>query len=182
MHTSHIEFLASRHVEQSQVDGRAAGMSRFLGDVSPLEEERLVHLGIEIRLHQRVRQILPPTYEMVDSTLRPVSVVDLEPVTPGLYVVADFLQRSGRFTGIKHHRLQIAVHPRSDEIVGSEVARFDDGIGHDIGEVDESAAVHFRSLLRTPHEIDYDGNGQEYADCQPESVTESFHKGVSRSG
>ena len=98
--SAHIDLLARGHVEQGQVDGRAARMTRLFGDVAPFKKEGLVLVGIEIRLHQRVCQVLSPADEMVYRALRAVGIIDLEPVTLGFDVVADGLEGFGRLARI----------------------------------------------------------------------------------
>ena len=141
MHPAHVQFLAGRHVKQRQVQGGSAGMPGFFGDVSPHEQEGFVDIRIEVRPHQGIREVLPPTDEMIHGTLRPVGVVNLQPVALLFDVIADRFQAVRRLTRQERRRLQIAINPLSYKVIGSEVPGFQDGIRHHIRDVHKIAGI-----------------------------------------
>ena len=119
-------------------------MAAFFHDILLLEEDALVQVGVEVGLHPDIGHVRGPADKMVHAFLGPVGIVDLEPVTFGDDLVADGLQRLGGLAGQERRRLLVAVDAVSHEVVGPEIADFQDGVRHDIGDEDKVTAVFGR--------------------------------------
>ena len=144
---AHVEFLLGLHVKEGQVNGGAAGVSALFGNIILSEEHRLVQVGIEVRLHQRVGHILGPAHEVVHGLLRTVGIVDFQPVALFHHVVADGAQAVGGHTGEQGDGGLVAVDAGAHEVVGAEVADFENGIGHGVRQIDKLAVVLRRYLF-----------------------------------
>ena len=82
---------------------------------------------------------------MVNGLLWSVGVVDFQSIPLCAHIVAHRLKRLGGLTGQQGRRLGIAVNALAYEVVGSEIADFENGVGHDVGHGYKLAVV----LLRT---------------------------------
>ena len=138
---AHVELFAGAHVEQREVNRRAARMTAFGSDISTREQLALGNTGIEIRFHQRVGHIGRPAHEMVHCLLRAISVINLQPVTPAHHLVAHSPQTVGGAAREQCHGLLISVHARAHKIIGAVIAHLEYGIGHCLGQHDKLAIV-----------------------------------------
>ena len=134
---AHIELLLGVHIEEGQVDRRAARVAALLHNVLKLKQSALVDIGVEIAAHCGVAKVGSPADEVVYSHLRAVGIVDFQAVALGLDVVADGTEAVGGAARKQRRGLQVAVDAGADEIVGAVVADFEDGVGHHIGDGDE---------------------------------------------
>ena len=112
-------------------------MAAFGHDVFLFEEHALVQVGIKICLHESVWHVSRPVYEVVYGALRPVGVENLDAVALGHQIVAHLLECGGGLFGKQGGGLLIAVYAFSNEIIGAEIADFQNGVRHHIGDVDE---------------------------------------------
>ena len=138
---AHVNFLLCAHVEESNVDSAAAGVSALLHDVFLLKQHALGQIGIEVGLHERIADICSPSYEVIDTPLRAVGIVDFQPIAHLLHVVADGTQAVGCLPGEQSGRLFITIDALPHKIIGAEIAYFKNGIGHCIGECNELAGI-----------------------------------------
>ena len=138
---AHVELLLRGHVEERQIDRRAARVSAMPGNILLFEKHALVKVWVEILLHAGVGDIGGPAHEVVDAPLRTVGIVYLQSETERLDVVADGTQAIGGTARQQGGRLQIAVDAVTHEVVGAEVAYFQNGIGHGVSQVDKLALV-----------------------------------------
>ena len=129
------------HVEEGQVHGGTTCVAGFLHNVQLIEEDALVQVGIEIGSHEGVGDIGSPSYKMIYAFLRPVGIVDFQPVSFFEEFVAHGLQGFGGRPGEQGRGLLIAVDPFADEIVRGEIANFQNRVRNDIADGDELAAV-----------------------------------------
>ncbi len=141
-------------------------MTTLLHDVLLFEEDALVEVGVEIGFHGGVGQVGSPADEVVDGTLGTVGVVDFEAVALGHEVVVDGAKAVGSLAGEQGGGLEVAVDAGADEVVGAEVADFEDGVGNSVGEGDEGLAVVGRTegfilILRAARE-ECERNGQKH--------------------
>ncbi len=139
--TAHIEFLLRSHIEEGEIDGGAACVAAFLIDVFLFEEYAFVKIGIEVCLHQRVRDVFRPAHKVVYTHLRTVGVIDLQPIALRLHIVADGTEGLGCLFRQQGGGLQITVHARAHEIIGAVIADLEDSVWHHIGDVCKLAAV-----------------------------------------
>lgn len=131
---THVDLFPGGHIKKSQIHGGTAGMAAFCHDILLLEENALVQIRIEIRLHCGIRHIGGPADEMVHGALRTVGVVNLQAIAPGYEFIAHFPERGSRLTGKQRCRLEISVDTGSHEIAGSVVADFKDRIRNGVGQ------------------------------------------------
>ena len=118
---AHIDFLLRRHVEQRQVKGRATRMTALQTDVVLREEHAFDKVRIEVGLHKRVDYILCPAYEMVNTLLRTVCIVDLYAIALGLHIIAHSFQAVCSLLGKQCYRRFVAVDARTHEIVCAKI-------------------------------------------------------------
>ena len=69
--------------------------------------------------------------------LRPVSIKDLQPVSPGQQIITDLPQCSSCLPGQERNGLLITIDPITDKIVGGVIPDFQDDIRHCIAEQHE---------------------------------------------
>ena len=138
---AHVELLLSPHVEQGQVEGRAARMTALQTDVLLGEEHALVEVGVEVGLHQRVVDVLSPAHKVVDALLRTVGIVDFQAIALLDNIVADGLQTVSSLTGEQSGGFLVAVDAASHKIVGAKVADFQNHVGHDVGKCHKLAGI-----------------------------------------
>ena len=114
---------ACQHIHDGQIHGRTAAVTRLGCDVALLKQLRLIHFGIEIGLHLGCIQILCPCFEMVNHSLRSVSIIDLDPISLRHQIVADILQSCRRF---------ISIDSLTCKVKGGVVPDFKNSIRNDI--------------------------------------------------
>jgi len=134
---AHVDLLLGAHVEERQVERRAARVAAMGGDVVLDEEAVLALAGVEIAFHRCVIQVFAPAHEVVDSLLRTVGVVNLQAVALLHEVVTDGLEAVGSLAREKCRGLLVAVDAGTHKVIGAEVTDFEDDIGHHIGNVDK---------------------------------------------
>ena len=140
---AHVKFLAGEHIDEGQVDGRAARMSALFGDIFALKHLFLGQAGIEIGLGDGVGLIERPTQEVVHGTLGTVGVIDFKTIAVMLEVIADGTQAVGRLARHQRHGLLIPVDAGAHKVVGAEIADFENHVGDDISNIHELAAVQY---------------------------------------
>ena len=149
---AHIQLFLCRHVEERQVNGRAACMSAFLSDVTLRKEHVLVEVGIEVGLHQRVGDVLCPAHEVVNALLRTIGIVDFQAIAQLDDIVAYGLQAIGSLAGDECRRLLVAINTFTHEVISTEISDFQYGIGHHVSNGHELAGIvghtDYRAFLR----------------------------------
>ena len=129
---AHVHLFLRRHVEQCQVNGAATRMAALLGYIALHKEHALVEVGIEVALHQRVRNITCPAHKVVDGLLWTVGIVNLQAVALFHDVVAHGTQAVCRPFRQQRCRLFVAVNALAYKVICSEIANLQNGIGHRI--------------------------------------------------
>ena len=67
---------------------------------------------------------------MVHAALRPVGIVNFEPVALRFYIVTDRLQRSGGLLGEQRSRGLVAVNAFTHKVIGAKIADFQNDVRH----------------------------------------------------
>ena len=130
---THIELLLCCHVKEGEVEGGAARMSAFLTDIFLGKKYVFLEVGIEIGFHAGIVEVGSPAHEVVNGHLWTISVVDFQAVAQLDDIVTNSAEAVGCLFGEQGSWFQIAVNAVAHEVVGAEVADFQNGIGHDIG-------------------------------------------------
>ena len=134
---SHVQFLAGGHVQQRKVHGRAAGVAALFHDIFLFEQDALVKVRVEGLFHQGVSPVGGPADEVVHGPLRPVGIVDLEPVALAHDVVAHRLEAVCSLACQHRSRGEVSVDPLPYEVVGAEVPDLQDGVRDGFCDEDE---------------------------------------------
>ena len=121
-------------------------MAALLADIFLWKEHMFVEVGIEVRLHQRIRDGCCPPHEVVYCPLGTIGIVNLQTVALCHDVVADGMQTVGSLTGQQCRRLLVTVDALSHEVIGAEVSYFQNRIRHDVCQCYKPTAV----VRRTP--------------------------------
>ena len=116
-------------------------MSALVGDIYLWDEHVFLQVGVEIGFHLGIVLPADPLYEVIHSHLRAVGIEDFQPVAQFHHFLAHGLQTVRSLPGNQCDRFLIATDTLTHEVVGAEVADFQDGIGHHIGEVHEGAVI-----------------------------------------
>ena len=120
------------HVKQGQVHGASAAVAGMPCDISLRDQDMLVHLRIEVRLHPGVLHVLGPAHEMIHGFLWAVGIIDFQAEAK--------IHRGGTCSfqcfrcihGHERNRLFIPVDPVPDKIESGCVADFQDHIRQEI--------------------------------------------------
>ena len=107
-------------------------MAAFGHDVLLVEEDALVQIRIEVRLHAGVAHIGRPAHKMVHAALRTVGVVNLEPVALRFYIVTDRLQGLRSLLGEQRSRGLVPVNALTHKVIRAKIADFQNYVRHHI--------------------------------------------------
>ena len=122
-------------------------MTAPLVDILLLKEHALVEVGIEVALHPGIVDILCPAHKVVDTLLRAVGIIYLQPIALRHHVITHLLQCFGSLLGQQSSRLLITVDTGSHEVIRTIVAYLQNSIWHGICQSHKLAAV----IGRTNH-------------------------------
>ena len=109
-------------------------MTAFSHDILLIEEYTLVEVGIEVVLHQRIRDIGCPTYEVIHPFLRTISIINLQSVTLCLHIVAHSSKTLGSLSCNQCYRLLITIDTLAYKVICSVIAYLQNGIGNSFGQ------------------------------------------------
>lgn len=124
---THIQFLLRIHIEEGEVNRRAASVTALLGYVALHEEHRLVQLGVEVSLHKGIGNVSSPPHEVVHRLLWSVGIIYLQSVAHLFHLVANGAQTVSSCLGQQCRRALITVYALTHEVVGGVIANLQYG-------------------------------------------------------
>ena len=74
-------------------------MTTLQADIVLRKQHALVKVGIEVRLHQRVGDVLSPAHNVVNTLLWTLGIVNFQAIAQFHHIVAHSLQAVGSLSG-----------------------------------------------------------------------------------
>ena len=145
---AHIHFLSGIHVEKGQIHCTAPAVTGLAGNIALCKKLLLLQFRIKIRLHPQIQILDPPQDKMPDRPGRTIGVKNLQTVSPYIYLIADFLQRSRRLFCQQRAGLLISVNALPDKIVRGIIADLLNDSRHIIRQYHKIRRIHDHFLFK----------------------------------